>query len=67
MSQPLAPTVGFGSQELHGTNAGKLPGLPSDVFTDGSQIILRENLARPGSGDFGAAVQWYKSLSEYTP
>jgi phosphatidylserine/phosphatidylglycerophosphate/cardiolipin synthase-like enzyme len=64
MSQSLAPTVAF---DRHEFRDGTLPGLPSDVFTDGNMLVLRENRVREAASDFDAAVQWYKSLSEYNP
>ncbi len=60
-SQPLSPTISFGSTELRD---GSLPGRPSDVFTDGHMVVLRENNANPTTGDFPAAVAWFEALWE---
>ncbi|MCA9545408.1 MAG: phosphatidylserine/phosphatidylglycerophosphate/cardiolipin synthase family protein [Myxococcales bacterium] len=60
-SQPLSSTIAFGPTELRD---GSLPGRPSDVFTDGHMVVLRENNANPGTGDFPAAVAWFEALWE---
>ena len=60
-SQPLASTIAFGPTELRNET---FPGRPSDVFTDGSMVVLRENNANPGTGDFPAAVAWFEALWE---
>ena len=60
-SQPLASTVAFGSNTLPD---GSFPGRPSDLFTDGQMVVLRESNANPGTGDFPATVAWFEALWE---